>query len=39
MDKIEWVQVIVAFLLGVMLATTVKTIVAHLRGQAAGALS
>ena len=38
MKDIEWVQVIVAFLLGVVLSATVKAMVSHLRGQASSAI-
>jgi hypothetical protein len=38
MDKIEWMQVIIAFALGVLMSATVKALVSHLRGQAASAI-
>jgi hypothetical protein len=38
MAKIEWMQVIVAFILGVLLSATAKAMVSHLRTQASGAI-
>lgn len=38
MEKIEWFQVFVAFLLGVVLSASVKALVSHLRGQASSAI-
>jgi hypothetical protein len=36
--KIEWLQVFIAFIAGVLLSATAKGLVSQLRGQAAGAV-
>ena len=38
MEKIEWMQVIVAFILGVLLSASAKGIFGHLRSQASSAI-
>lgn len=38
MDKIEWMQVLIAFFLGVLSATSVKAFLSHLRSQASSAI-
>lgn len=38
MPKIEWVQVLVAFVAGVLLSAVVKSLVGNLRTQASAAL-
>lgn len=38
MDKIEWMQVLIAFVLGVLLSASAKALVGHLRSQASTAL-
>lgn len=38
MEHIEWLQVLVAFALGVLLSAVVKGLVSSVRGKAAGAI-
>ncbi len=38
MEKIEWLQVLIAFALGVLLSAMVKSVVSQVRGKAAGAI-
>jgi hypothetical protein len=38
MPDIEWVQVLIAFALGVVLSAMVKALVSQVRGKAAGAI-
>lgn len=36
--EIDWMQVLIAFFLGVLLSQSAKALIAHLRGQAASAI-